>query len=143
MLNELLTDEAEKAINTEKAGIWMDSLVAKIIGRPPTPFKTAKPYSTDIKCAWAVVEWCMDYTGDLFIEYWQDGEWYISDTNLLSRNDIPTIGARSNRVDVSEDTFPSFPLAICRYALKCGICLRLITPNTLTDDPVTKGGEYA
>lgn len=137
---EAMTEQVERVINDMSPGIWMDSLIAKILGCPPSPHNMAIPYSTSIEYAWLVVEWCMNYAnGDLFIEYWQDGEWYICNTNLFSRKNTLAISARSNKVDTDKNVSPSFPLAICRYALKCGYGLGVISADVIINDPITKG----
>jgi hypothetical protein len=109
----------------------MDLLVSKIIDEP------TKEYSTNIKDAWTVVEWCMDYAdGDLFIEYWQDGEWYICNENLWNRHQYKEsliVKARSDNVCYDDDKRPSFPLAICRYALKVGIRQKFIEQEVLLE----------
>lgn len=109
-------------IDNMTAGQEMDTFVAGILEKP------IFPYSTDIKHAWDVTRWCVDYAdGDLFIEHWQDGEWFICNTNLLSRkndtNDDTVITARS---DKNWEDMPSFPLAICRYCLKCAIKMKIV-----------------
>lgn len=74
-------------------------------------------YSTNIADAMPVLEWLMK-CGDIFIEWWEDGEWYISNRDLNTRHNHPEFGweARSDKVD--ENEIPSLPLAICRAALK-------------------------
>ena len=123
-----MTKETESIIDRMNPGPAMDLLISKIIGKP------ASNYSTDIKAAWTVVEWCMDYAaGDLFIEYWQDGEWFICNKDLWTRRDEHyldrgfVVTARSDNVGMdADDIYPSLPLAICRYAFKIGIRQDLI-----------------
>jgi hypothetical protein len=123
----------------------MNGLVSLIVSGPPpdNQYWSILPYSTKIERAWEVVEWCMDYAdGDLFIEFWRDGEWYICNENLMNRHqykDTLIVKARSDNTYHDDDKKPSFPLAICRYALKCGVRQGLIEPETITDDPLVKG----
>ena len=61
-------------------------------------------YSTDITAAWRVVEKMKD-DGDVFIEWWRDGEWTVARKPLGFRGEGDVISA------------PTAPLAICRSAL--------------------------
>jgi hypothetical protein len=71
-------------------------------------------YSTDIDTAWQVVE-KMQEDGDVFIEWWQDGEWFVSWKPLIIRNrDGSRVGAKCDGQTTGK---PSAPLAICRAAL--------------------------
>jgi hypothetical protein len=130
MTEELLTKEVEELIDALYPGDHLDLLISKIMGD-----KKLCPYSTDIKASWKIVEWCMDYagTGDLFIEFWNDDEWFICSSDLYSRKMNPgVIAARSDKVNGDDGEKPSFPLAICRYALKAGIKQALITAKDIT-----------
>ena len=51
---------------------------------------------------------------DLFIEWWNDGEWFVAAHNLLGDRG-PT--GRSDEFDTDTGE-PSLPLAVCRYAVK-------------------------
>jgi hypothetical protein len=75
----------------------------------------AKSYSQSISSTMEVIEKVMEW-GDVFIEWWRDGEWFICDENLLNRKteNFPYISARC---DGKETGKPSLPLAICRFAL--------------------------
>ena len=73
--------------------------------RPP-------PYSSDISAALPVLEKMM-IRGDVFIEWWQDGEWFVCDQPVGYRDD-----AIKANCDGKETGKPSLPLAICRFALK-------------------------
>lgn len=130
-------DRANYLIDQMKSGIWIDSLISHLIGEPPVGEKMAKPYSTDVAAAWDVVKWWIEegegdeyVTGDLFIEYWQDGEWFIFNTNMLNRKEgFNYVTARSDNVDNYK--LPQFPLAICRFALKCGLKMGLVDAGTI------------
>ena len=74
-------------------------------------------YSTNIKDTLPVLEWMMNL-GDVFIEWWQDGEWYICNRDLNSRHKFPEFGWDAKSDKVNENELPSLPLAICRAALK-------------------------
>jgi len=69
-------------------------------------------FSTDISAALLVLEKMM-IRGDVFIEWWQDGEWFVCDQPVGYR-----VGAISANCDGKETGKPSLPLAICRFALK-------------------------
>ena len=80
-------------------------------GIDDTDCETPPPYSTDIAAAWEVVEKLMD-EGDVFLEWWQDGEWFVADKPMGVREDAITA-----RCDGKTTGKPSAPLAICRAAL--------------------------
>ena len=113
------------------AGREMDALVAeKVMGwtnpriTPSGRFRITPPmggkyhggqmppkYSTDIAAAWQVVEWLME-RGDVFVEYWSDGEWFVADKPVGVRQDATTA-----MCDGKATGEMSAPLAICRAAL--------------------------
>lgn len=115
MSKEKLKESEQKKEKNKIAGRELDTLIHEFI------FENAGSqiphYSTDIAAVMPVLEWLMQQ-GDIFIEWWQDGEWYICNRNLHTRNKYPEFGweARSDKVD--ENEMPSLPLAICRAALK-------------------------
>lgn len=74
-------------------------------------------YSMNIADAKPVLEWLMQQ-GDVFIEWWQDGEWYICNLDLSTRHKYPELGWEAMSDKVDENEMPSLPLAICRAALK-------------------------
>jgi len=116
-----INKQIENIIDNMPPGPKMDRLVAAILDSPTLP------YSTNMANAYNVIEWCLDEGGDLFIEYWQDGEWFICNRDLHSRKTLLTVVARSDKVDDCE--LPSMPIAICRYALKCGVQMGLINSD--------------
>ena len=69
-------------------------------------------YSRDISAALPVLEKMMK-RGDVFIEWWQDGEWFVCDQSVGYR-----VGAISANCDGKETGKPSLPLAICRFVIK-------------------------
>lgn len=87
----------------------LDALVAeKVMGYGPKndPCHAGEwSPSTSISAAWEVVE-NMKEDGDVFIEWWQDDLWTVSNK---------PIGVRDNGVILEADTAP---LAICLAALK-------------------------
>ena len=111
-----------------KAGRELDAKVAEFMGwhimrwinHPGTPpqmfrgdnFQDIPHYSTDISVALPVLEKTM-LRGDVFIEWWQDGEWFVCDQPVGYR-----VGAISANCDGKETGKPSLSLAICRFALK-------------------------
>ena len=119
--------QTENIIDNMPPGPPMDRLIAAILDRP------IWPYSTNVEHAWKVVEWYIAEGGDIFIEYWEDGEWFICSRDLYSRKILilPTIVARSDKV--GDDELPSIPIAICRYALKRGVQMGLINQDAMTD----------
>jgi hypothetical protein len=64
-------------------------------------------YSASIADAWPVVEKLKE-DGDVFIEWWSDGEWLVSKYPVLVRQ---ADGGRDSVVA------PTAPMAICLYAL--------------------------
>jgi hypothetical protein len=76
-----------------------------------TSFAPLPHYSTDIAAAWQVVEKLMEM-GDVFIENWQDGEWFVACDPLMNK---PRRNAAS--CDGKKTGKESAPLAICRAAL--------------------------
>jgi len=78
----------------------------------PHPTKHIPLYSTDISEAMPVLEKMM-LRGDVFIEWWQDGEWFICDQPVGYRDD-----AIKANCDGKETGKPSLPLAICRFVIK-------------------------
>lgn len=123
MNNKKLDKQTENIIDDMPPGPPMDRLIAAILDRP------IWPYSTNMEHASKVIKWCIVEVGDLFIEYWQDGEWFICSKDLYSRKTSLAVVARSDKVD--DDELPSIPIAICRYALKHGVQMGLINPDAM------------
>lgn len=100
------------------AGRKLDVLIHSLIFEKEKDDPQIPLYSTDITATMPVLEWLMQ-RGDLFIEWWQDGEWYICNRDLNTRHKHPEFGweAMSDKVD-DENEMPSLPLAICRAALQ-------------------------
>ena len=102
-------------IKEMKAGRELDALVAeKVMGFPK--WRHPMRFSTDIAAAWLVVEWMMEsdlWWGDIFLEWWQDGEWLVCNKPVSVRD-----GAIKANCDGRETGKPSLPLAICLAALK-------------------------
>lgn len=74
-------------------------------------------YSQRIEDAWRVVEHIRCW-GDLFIEWWQDGEWFISNLDLRTRHDgLSQDEFVRAQCDGKATGSPSAPLAICRFAI--------------------------
>lgn len=92
-----------------------DALIHKLIFEIDGPL--IPHYSTDIVAAMPVLEWLMQQ-GDVFIEWWQDGEWYVCNRDLNTRHKHPEFGWEAMSDKVDENEMPSLPLAICRAALK-------------------------
>ena len=115
-----------------KAGRELDAKVAEFMGWLKVPDGTSPKdspvrhryltsdrrriklpeFSTDISEALPVLEKMM-MRGDVFIEWWQDGEWFVCDHPMGYRDD-----AIKANCDGKETGKPSLPLAICRFALK-------------------------
>lgn len=71
-----------------------------------------KHYSTSWEDVKEVVDWVLEQ-GDVFLEYWSDGEWFVSVHPLLYSSREPYA-----RDDGRSTEKLSLPLAVCRLALK-------------------------
>lgn len=112
-------------IDALPAGREMDTLVAeKVIGfvsnfQDGLVWRTVNGRllhhwspSTDIATAWEVVEKLME-DSDVFIEYWNDSEWFVASHPLGYSSREPMA-----HCDGKKTGKPSIALAICRWALK-------------------------
>ena len=110
-----------------KADRELDAKIAKFMGwtyipdskkrlcwKTPEGWLRYKPpaFSTNMTMAMPVLEKMM-IRGDVFIEWWQDDEWFVCDQPVGYRDD-----AIKTNCDGKETGKPSLPLAICRFALK-------------------------
>lgn len=77
-------------------------------------------YSSELGAIGPLLQYLLQ-RGDLFIEFWRDGEWFLCNRDLLMRkeNIEGTWMARSDKVD--EDSMPNLPLALCRAVLKASL----------------------
>ncbi len=79
-----------------------------------TKGKCVKSYSETYQYTEELLKWLVFNGGDLFIEYWQDREWFLCNKPIPVRNGA--IMSRSDKVEELE--LPSLPLALCRFILK-------------------------
>lgn len=107
-----------RAVNIDKViGRELDKLVHLCVFEGEYASKEIPYYSTSIVDAMPVLEWLIN-RGDVFIEWWQDREWYICNRDLYVRHKHPEFGWEAMSDKVEENEKPSLPLAICRAALK-------------------------
>lgn len=113
MVNEISETKIDKLTGRE-----LDETIHEVISGHKTNSMSEIPhYSSLIEDTISVLEWLMEQ-GDVFIEWWQDGEWFICNQDLSTRRTFPKLGWQATSDKVSEDMKPSLSLAICRAALK-------------------------
>jgi len=128
-----IDETLEAFIDGMLPGDEMDMLVAQALGQADFTYLS---YSSNLQAAWKIIEWWLSHPlsgGDLFIEWWTDGEWFICDKNLITRKEgISTfLIARSNTVDMETDELPSLPLALCRLFLKKAYQIGLLSTEEM------------
>jgi len=93
--------------------------------------KCVKPYSETYRHIEELLKWVLAHSGDLFIEWWQDREWYVCNLSqplrMIPHNEDNVIATISDKV--AEGEVPNFPLALCRFILKVALANKSKSPK--------------
>ena len=117
MSEEKFREGGEKKEKNKIAGRELDALIHTRVFEVDKNDTHIPHYSTDIAATMPVLGWLMQQ-GDVFIEWWQNDEWYICNRSLYTRHKYHEFGWEAMSDKVDENEMPSLPLAICRAALK-------------------------
>lgn len=108
----------EEGVTEDGADGWSGWVCPRC--RTPQDLLAKEPCCKRYSASWREVEpvaqWLME-RGDLFVEWWRDGEWFIANQDIYQRKlgYSDTWVASSDKVEAGQ--YPNLPQALCRAAL--------------------------